>query len=121
MSYFKCSHGTTYYPFGRGGKDRISGYLKSQDSSFHEAPHFQLPLFMELSNDEDSQVPIVARHPQSEVAAEIRKLSSEMICSLFKQSIAIAQVTLYEVLFQIHYLKPGFRFPQSSLTKPKIL
>lgn len=92
MSYFKCEHGSEYYPFGKGGKDRISKYLQENSSSFEDAPYVRLPLFMDLSDDANSRVPLVIRHPESEVARNMKQLCDEMIAALFLQSISVAQV-----------------------------
>ncbi len=94
MSYFKCSHGTFHYPFGRGGKDRITKYLQLQCSTFDDAPYIRLPLFMDFVDEENSQIPFVLKNPDNEGALQLKKLGDDVISSLFKHSVNASQVII---------------------------
>ncbi len=97
MSYFKCSHGTLHYPFGRGGKDRISKYLQMQCSTFDDAPYIRLPL-MDFVDEENSQIPFVLKNPDDEGAMQLKKLGDDVISSLFKHSVSVTQVIIVHTI-----------------------
>lgn len=91
MSHFDCEHGTRYYPFGRGGRDRLLKELFQQQSQsliedISSCPYHSLPLIIDNSDDSSEQKPpIVVTSPDSDAAKVYKSLAENMILELFRQ------------------------------------
>jgi hypothetical protein len=114
MSYFRCEHGTKYYPFGRGGKENLIQAIANTSSAVHEGkpvdftpilvqrieecPLHCLPLSLEssaLGKDGNSggvglplsdprRRPVVVKDPACEASQIFREIADSAISELFK-------------------------------------
>ena len=73
MSYFKCEHGKTYYPFGTSNLDHLS-------KSFAIPNKFTLPIDLSLSKYDE--LPVVVSHPESPVADIFTNLAESVLILL---------------------------------------
>ena len=73
MSYFKCEHGKTYYPFGTSNLDHLS-------KSFAIPNKFTLPIDLSLSKSDE--LPVVISHPESPVADIFTNLAESVLILL---------------------------------------
>ena len=102
MSYFECRHGERYYPFGKGGRERLlQSLLKVSGSSrgktkvgsgldrLRVCPMHSLPLTEEVSHEanvenEDISAPVVIRLPQSSAATTFARLADDVIVEVMR-------------------------------------
>jgi hypothetical protein len=109
MSYFKCSHGEVYFPFGKLSKHKLrkemmlasdpnyvesinvhSFPLSSQLSDLsgslteEETTEQSLANFDEEENEFAPRIPFVERHPNSEVAGRYSHLCDDVLSEIFK-------------------------------------
>lgn len=107
MSHFDCEHGTRYYPFGRGGRDRLLKELFQQQSQLvvedmSSCPYHSLPLILDNNNNEENRdyqrPPIVLASPESNAAKEYKRLAESMILELFRQQGQTTIVRLFTLL-----------------------
>jgi hypothetical protein len=107
MSYFRCEHNSIYYPFGKGGKERLQAHL-SNDSSFQSVPYLSLPITNECGGFSESQnkeiieelySPAIISRPQSESAKILNELCDAVLNSVFQQqmqSLTIPSVSVVD-------------------------
>lgn len=112
MSYFTCKHGENYFPFGRGGKEKllqglgvISHNPETDESRevLKRIPYFALPFTdvksssdysNEPSSDENTvDKPISLRKPDSDASGIYKNICASMIQSLFTFTTSQLQVT----------------------------
>lgn len=107
MSYFKCSHGQTYYPFGKLSHQKLrKEMMLASDPNYVQSINIhRFPLTSHLSDlsgalanhdedtlpqDEESEqlesvgIPFVERNPTSEVAKIYTKLCDDVLAEIFK-------------------------------------
>lgn len=108
MSYFKCSHGQTYYPFGKLSHQKLKKemMLASDPNYISSINIHRFPLTSQLSDltgsnsneDEDKEtfddenydlnefsgIPFVERNPTSEVAGLYSNLCHDVLSEIFK-------------------------------------
>jgi len=90
MSHFVCDHGTKYYPFGRGGKDKLLDALADSSSSdvsssssyttLANVPYHTLPLSSNISE----VIPVVLRSPISEEAKTYSTLAKDVVLEILR-------------------------------------
>lgn len=109
MSYFKCSHGEVYFPFGKLSRKKLrkemmlasdpnyvesinvhsfplSSQLSDLSGSFkeEETTEQSLATFDEEENEDAPGIPFVERHPNSEVAGRYSHLCDDVLSEIFK-------------------------------------
>jgi len=100
MSYFECEHGKKYFPFGRGGKEKV---LRSLDlvtvnaegiednawrDNIQNCPFHSFPISENLAvnhdGDDSIEFPVVLRSPKSDISKIYDALCDDVIGEIFK-------------------------------------
>jgi hypothetical protein len=108
MSYFKCSHGEVYFPFGKLSQQKLrKEMMLASDPNYVQSINVHsFPLSSQLSDlsgslteeasdqsstaaeEEDDdlapRIPFVERHPKSEVAERYSHLCDDVLSEVFK-------------------------------------
>ena len=113
MSYFKCSHGGVYYPFGKGGRDRLieaaqrragagagagsgsgSGAWKSGTATtLSDCKWHSLPLEEDVSGGSGNvATPLVLRCPSAPSSVVIGDLCADVLRSILRNILDAVQV-----------------------------
>lgn len=94
MSYFKCDLGKVYYPFGRGGIEKlVKGFNSERSSEISHVPFTSLPLDSIQSIDSEriysdrnvtNDNPYIIDNPKSDIAMKYQDLADSMISEMIR-------------------------------------
>lgn len=79
MSFFKCKHGETYYPFGENREGITTSGTSNRDKlqkQFAIQNTFSLPIDLSLSKSDE--LPVVISHPESQVSDIFNNLAESV-------------------------------------------
>lgn len=110
MAYVTCPHGSNYFPFGRGGKNKIFRYLEVPEQQPSKFSFHSIPLLLENDELEEKVIdPIVIRNPSSPSSVEFSAITQSMISSLFHHFVeqndslvSVAKVSFH--CAELHYI-----------------